>query len=184
MDSRSTPSRHLTIDEYLAFEETSPVRHEYVGGTLYALAGGSDRHNRIALTIASTLLAESRTGPCRVYMTDMKLQVDRVFCYPDVMVCCEPPKQENPVFRTDPCLLIEVLSPGTAAKDRREKLIVYSGMPSLRAYLLVDQDVQHVERRFRDADGVWQRADHFSGGSVPLPCPETRLALDDIYRGL
>lgn len=184
MDSHAAPPGLLTIDEYLAFEETSPVRHEYVGGTLYALAGGSDRHNRIAGNIYVTLWGNVRDSCCRVYMTDMKLQVDRVFYYPDVMVCCEEPETENPVFRTDPCLLIEVLSPGTAAKDRREKLIVYSGIPSLRAYLLVDQDAQHVERRFRDADGVWQRADHISGGSVPLPCPETRLSLDDIYRGL
>ena len=184
MDSHAAPPGLLTIDEYLEFEETSPIRHEYVGGTLYALAGGSDRHNRIAINIVRKLADAADNTPCRIYMTDMKLQVGQVFYYPDVMVCCEEPQTENPVFRTDPCLLIEVLSPGTAPKDRREKLIVYGGIPTLRAYLLVDQDAQHVERRFRDDDGVWQRADHISGGSVPLPCPETRLSLDDIYRGL
>jgi hypothetical protein len=70
------------------------------------------------------------------------------------------------------------------SEDRREKPTVYGGIPTPRACLLVDQDAQHVERYVRDGDGGWQRTDHISGGSVPLPCPETRLSLGDIYRGL
>lgn len=184
MDSHAAPPGLLTIDEYLELEESSRIRHEYVGGTVYALAGGSDRHNRIAGNIYVTLWSAVQESPCRLYMADMKLQVGQVFYYPDVMVCCEEPETENPVYRTDPCLLIEVLSPGTASKDRREKLIVYGGIPTLRAYLLVDQDAQHVERYVRAEDSAWQRTDHISGGSVPIPCPEMRLSLDDIYRGL
>jgi Uma2 family endonuclease len=176
MDRRSAPLGLLTIDEYLEIEESSPIRHEFVGG--------SDRHNRIAINIVRRVAEAADDTPCRVYMADMRLRVGEVYYYPDVMVCCEPPSTVNPTERYDPCLLIEVLSPSTAATDRREKLLLYRGIPTLRAYLIVDQDTQHVERHVRRDDGTWMRTDHVTGGAVPLPCPATRLSVDDDYRGL
>jgi Uma2 family endonuclease len=117
-------------------------------------------------------------------MTDMKLRVGEVYYYPDVMVCCESPIADNPTERHDPCALIEVLSPGTASIDRREKLLVYREIPWLRTYLIVDQDTRRVERHFRGEDGIWQRAEHVTDGGVPIPCLETLLSLADIYQDL
>lgn len=168
----------------MEFEQNSTIKHEYVGGTLYALAGGSDRHNRIALNIAASLLEAAREGPCRVYMSDMRLQVGDVFYYPDVMVACEEPESDNPVFRRDPCLLVEVLSSSTESADRREKLLIYREIPTVRAYIIVDQDNRRVERHYRSEDGAWHRGDFVNEGIIPVPCPETELTLDRIYRGL
>ncbi|MGB3681412.1 MAG: Uma2 family endonuclease [Rubrobacteraceae bacterium] len=175
----------FSVEEYLEFEESSAVKHEYVGGMIFALAGASDRHNRIAGNIFAALREAARGGPCRVYISDMRLQVDDVFYYPDVMVACEPPASENPTSRHDPCLLVEVLSPSTEATDRREKLMVYRQIPNVKAYLIVDQDRRRVERHFRDEAGLWHRADLVDEGNVPVPCPpNAELTLAEIYEGL
>ncbi|HEU4631801.1 MAG TPA: Uma2 family endonuclease, partial [Gemmatimonadaceae bacterium] len=137
------------------------------------------------LNIAARLLVGVGEGPCRVYASEMKLRVgnDAVY-YPDVMVTCEP-HADNVVVVGAPCLVVEVLSPSTASIDRREKLAAYKGLPSLRAYLLVEQELQRVERHWRDDDGAWQYADHtaLSGAvRVPLACPDVVLTLAEIYR--
>ena len=174
----------LTIDDYLLLEEASDVRHEYVAGQVHALAGTTARHNRIALNIVARLLAGVGDGPCRVYASDMKVRVgNNAVYYPDVMVTCEP-HAETALIMDAPCLLVEVISPSTASIDRREKLAAYRGLPSLRAYLIVEQELQRVERHWRDAEGTWQYADHTAlAGAVrvPLACPDVVLALADIY---
>lgn len=184
MAQRATPPPLLSIDEYLELEEGSTIKHEYVEGMVYALAGSSDRHNRIAGNIYRRLADAADGTPCRVYMSDMRCQIGKVFYYPDVMVACGQPDTDDPIYRRDPCLLVEVISPSTASNDRREKLLVYRQIPSLLAYLIVDKDTRRVERHYRDADGVWQRADHLNDGVVPVPCPETELTLDGIYRDI
>lgn len=186
MAERATPHRLMSVEEYLRFEETSAVKHEYVGGMVYALAGASDRHNRIALNIASRLLVAARGGPCRVYMSDMRLLTpDEVFYYPDVMVACEPPALENPTFRRDPCLVVEVTSPSTGQTDRREKLFSYRKVSSLRAYLIFSQDERKVERYFRDEAGEWWESEHSGQSTLPVPCPPgAQLTLDEVYEGL
>ncbi len=184
MAEHATPPLILTVDEYLELEEGSEVKHEYVEGVLYALAGGSDRHNRIAINIVRKLADAADGTPCRVYMSDMRVQAGNVFYYPDVMVACEEPETDNPIFRRNPCLLVEVTSPSTASNDRREKLLVYRQIPTVQAYLIIDQDSRRVEGHYRDDDGVWQRADLVNDGAFPVPCPQAELSLADIYKGL
>ncbi len=181
MTQRATPPPLLTVDEYLKLEAGSSIKHEYVEGALYALAGSSLRHNRIAINILRMLAGAAEGTSCQVYMSDVRCQVGNVFYYPDVMVACGEVDSDTAVYRSDPCLLVEVTSPSTASTDRREKLLVYRQIPTVRAYLIVDQDTRRVERHYRDADGVWQRADHLNDGVVPVPCPGADLALDDIY---
>ncbi len=184
MAELATPPPLLSIDEYLELEQGSSIKHEYVEGTLYALAGSSLRHNRIAINILRVLDDAAVGTPCQVYMSDIRCQVGNVFYYPDVMVACEEPDTDNPTYRRDPCLLVEVTSPSTASNDRREKLLVYRQIPTVRAYLIVDQDTRRVERHYRDVDGLWQRADHLNDGAFPVPCPGAELTLEGIYKGL
>lgn len=174
----------VSVEEYLEIDDRSEVRHEYVGGTLYAMTGGTHRHNRIAFNIARKLDDASSDGPCDVYIADMRFQIGNVYYYPDVMVACEPPETENPRWRTNPCLVVEVLSPTSVSTDQREKLIAYRSVPTIETYLIVHQDTQRVERHFRNEKGEWARADHVRDGYIPIPCPETRLTLAEIYRGL
>jgi Uma2 family endonuclease len=115
------------------------------------------------------------------YFESVKLRAsDDIFYYPDIMVACDP--DDEPFYETGPCLLVEVTSPSTESIDRREKLVVYKSIPFLKAYLIVEQNRRVVERYWRNEEGEW--AALYNEGSVPVPCPETTLALQEIYAGL
>ncbi len=174
----------VSVEEYLELEERSEIRHEYVGGMLHERHVSNDRHNRIVVNLLVKLADAAEEAPCQVYAVDMRLRIGDVFYYPDVMVACEPPETDNPIWRTDPCLVVEVLSPTSVSTDQREKLLAYRSVPSVETYLMVHQDIQRVERHFRNEKGEWARADHVRDGYIPIPCPETRLTLAGIYRGL
>src|SRR5262245_37213396 len=124
----------LTVEEYLAGEARSEVRHEYVDGMVYAMAGGSEEHNLISLNVASALRAHLRGKACRVFMADVKVQPsstrEELFYYPDVMVVCDP-RDTHRYFKRYPRILMEVLSPDTDRTDRREKFLSYIGIETL-----------------------------------------------------
>lgn len=148
-------AQHVSVAEYLAGEKDSPVRHEYVHGQVYAMAGASDRHNLIAGTVYSRLLDHTARGPCQTFVSDMKVMVDSsLYYYPDVVVSCDPPGGD-PYFRTQPVLIIEVTSPNTHRTDYQEKLAAYKRIPSLREYVLIAQDQVLVEIFRRDAGDRW-----------------------------
>jgi Uma2 family endonuclease len=180
----ATPHSELTFEEYLEIEQTSQVKHEFVGGELHAFAGASDQHNRIAGNIHGHLWAASRNTACRVYMSDMKVRVaDNLAYYPDVMVTCDP-EDTDPYIKTAPCLLVEVLSPSTASTDLREKVFTYRGVSTLEAYVIVYQDERRVVRHWRDVEGVWRHGELTKQGDVKFPCPEITLSFDEIYEGI
>ena len=165
-------------------EEASSTKHEYVAGEVYALAGATQRHNRIAMNIAAQLWAAARDSGCRVYGSDMRLRIgnDAVY-YPDVQVDCDPADNE-PLFTTNPCVVVEILSPSTSSIDLREKLLLYKRIESLRAYIIVFQDQRRVPRHYRAEYNAWFVALHGADGNVPFPCPEVELTLADIHQGL
>jgi Uma2 family endonuclease len=180
--ARQVPS--LRIDEYLRLEEESAVKHEYVAGTLFALAGATRRHNRIASNIIARLSAAARGRGCDVLGSDMRLRVgDEAVYYPDVQVVCDPTDTEEQ-YTSSPCVVIEVLSPSTETIDKREKLLAYRSLSSLQAYVIVYRDQKRVRRFWRDHDGAWWDAEVQEQGNVIFPCPEVTLTLDEIYEGV
>ncbi len=173
-------TRLMTIDEYLETELAREVRHEFVHGQIYAMAGASLKHNRICLNISGVFNGLNQKG-CRVYQETAKLRVSnqRIY-YPDIMVVCkgEPP---NEYYETEPCVLVEVLSPTTKDTDQREKADVYRSIPSLQAYLIVDTESRTVRRYWLEGQD-WQVQDYVDG-EIPLPCLEGTIGLEQIYRG-
>ena len=184
MAEQATPRKTMSVEEYLEFEKGSPVKHEYVGGHVYAMVGVSRRHSRISGNIFRKLADAAEGGPCRVHQSDMKVPTpDSVFYYPDVVVA-RGPEPEDPYLEDEPCLVVEVLSPRTEATDRREKLLSYRKIPSLQAYLIVEQDGARIEHHYRNGSDGW-RTEIIDEGAVPIPCPpDPRLSLADVYRGL
>ena len=174
----------MSETEYLEMEGQSPVRHELVGGQAYAMAGASVRHNRIAGRLYASLLAKSPRS-CQVLIGDVKLKADDwpTYYYPDVMLVCDP-DDNDPLVKTRPCLLAEVLSPNTEATDRREKLVAYQHLPSLREYLLIAQDEMRVElyRRLNPRD--WVLEIHSPGDVLRLACVDMELPIEALYDGL
>lgn len=181
MENAATPHHILSIDEYLELEERSTVRHEYVGGELYAHAGASESHNLVAANVHGHIWTATRDSECRAYANDMKLRAapDAMY-YPDIMVVCDV-DDTDPLVKSKPCLIVEVLSPSTEHTDRREKLLAYRRIESLKAYIMVYQDQRRVARQWRDDAGAWWQAEISGDGIVPLPCPEIVLTLDEIY---
>ncbi|MFN7927754.1 MAG: Uma2 family endonuclease [Blastocatellia bacterium] len=183
----SLPAKLLRVtpEEYLALEEKSAVRHELVGGQLFAMAGASEAHNVIALNIATILRTRLRGTGCRTFIFDMKAKVERTedFYYPDVMATCEKFVAKS-LFKSNPFLLVEVLSPSTAHIDRREKLSAYRQIESVREYVIVYQDYQRVELFRKDDTGNWQFAVLGVGDKLlleSLPGGPLLLTMEDIY---
>lgn len=175
---------YASPDEYLSGEAESAVKHEYIDGQIHAMAGAGERHNRIALNAAFLFRTHARKSPCGVYISDMKLRIaeSNIFYYPDVMLSCAG-GDDHPQYKTMPCVIVEVLSPSTAAIDRREKWLAYRHLSSLRAYLMVESEQRRAEYWLRGAQGEWQQGVLEENELLNLDCPplSVSLALDDLY---
>jgi Uma2 family endonuclease len=173
----------LSVEEYVALEAATGIKHEYVLGQVYALAGASENHNRIVVNMLAALLPAARAAGCRVVGSDQKLQPGSdLYYYPDVQVLCDA-ADDDPLIKRRPCVLIEVSSERTEAIDRREKLLVYRGIASLLLYLIVAQDRREVTVHFRDAAGIWQTRQAKGADTIPIGClGDPELSLDAIYQ--
>ena len=153
--SLSKPNTYINVNDYLAGERDGAVRHEYVQGQVYAMAGASDRHNRIALNLASRFNDQLTDDRGETFIADMKVKVaEELYYYPDVVVACDPPGGD-PYFRTQPHLIVEVLSPSTEGYDRGEKFDSYREIESLQEYVLVSQTSPHIQTFLRQKEGMW-----------------------------
>lgn len=182
-DSSPMP-RRISFSEYLAWEERQERKHEFVNGEVYAMSGVTRRHDAIATNILVRLKQASREGPCSANSSDVKVRpVQGVIYYPDVSVDCVPHDGADLII-DHPCLVVEVTSRTTARTDRGEKAENYRRAPSLRMYLVVDQNRKRVTCHRRTEFGAWTVVDLESAGTIDVPCPEMRLTLDEIYEGV
>ena len=182
----SENTAYITEQAYLEGEKIAEVRHEYVDGIVYAMAGTSLRHNDIAINITSLLRPLTRGTPCKVNASDVKVRAQRskAYYYPDVILGCQRDSTDSH-FLEKPCLIVEVTTKSTEWKDFTEKLIAYQRLASLQVYLIVAQDQPQVTLFYRDAEGAWDvtRFDDLEQ-TLTLPCPECTLSLADIYEGV
>jgi Uma2 family endonuclease len=172
----------VPVDDYLELEEQSEGRSEYIDGVVYAMVGGTDRHNLIAGALYS-LLDAHLSGPCQVFINDLKLLIksksSTVFYYPDIMVSCDP-TDHNPRWRERPSVVIEILSPTTERTDRTEKLSVYSRIDALEDYVLIAQDLQQVEVYRRS--NSWEREVLTASDTLTLPSLTFAAPVAQLYR--
>lgn len=180
MDRQRTSGQLMTLDEYLALEARSAVKHEYVAGEVFAMSGATTRHNLITLNLAAALRGAARARGCRVFASDVKLKAQNRVYYPDVMVACGTAATVELIV-DEPSLVVEVTSPSTRATDRREKLDTYRRIPSLQGYLIVAQRRRHVLVYARDAGGEWLRDEVTGDDVIALPVLGTRIGMDAIY---
>lgn len=178
------PFPTMSVEDYLTHEREGDVRHEYVNGYVYALAGASQRHSRIAGNIHIHLWQLAQGKSCRVHQSDMKLRIgEHVFYYPDIMVACSQ-DEPDPFYENAPCILVEVLSPSTKTTDLREKLTAYKSLPSVQTYLIVEAERLAVRHIAKGRDGHWLQEDLTGDGDIPLPCLDGILSLPQIYQGI
>ena len=174
---------YISPQDYLAEEEISPIKHEYIDGEVYAMAGASDAHVTISLNLASVLRNHVRGTGCRVYMADMKAQIDKanIYYYPDVMVTCDARDRELTNQKKYPCLIVEVLSESTEAFDRGDKFADYQQLETLQEYVLISQKRQRVECFRRNAEGLWVLQFYFPGSEIYLASIDFRTSIDALY---
>jgi Uma2 family endonuclease len=147
----------MSAAEFLAWDATQTVKHEFVRGEVFAMAGAGEAHVTAAGNVYAALRLHLKGSPCRTFITDMKLRVDAAdaFFYPDVMVTCAAADAGEAMLKREPVLLVEVLSPSTAAYDRGAKFAAYRQIPTLREYLLIDPDTRRCDLYRLGADGLW-----------------------------
>lgn len=175
----------MSYAEYLAFERAAETKHEYVNGRVYAMAGGSTEHARLAARVISQLLAALHGRPCEVFSSDLRVRIVATgrSTYPDVTVICgrieRAPDDEHAA--TNPILIAEVLSDTTEQQDRGEKWRHYQHLDSLQTYLLLAQDEPRVEVYRRTTEG-WSYQLAGSGQTLRLDGDGLRLDVDAVYR--
>jgi Uma2 family endonuclease len=177
----------MTYADYLVAEAASDTRHEYLRGEVYAMAGGTPTHARLAMAIGIALGNALSARPCGVFGSDLRVRVEAtdLSTYPDITVVCGKLEHAalDPHAATNPILIVEVLSDSTEAYDRGEKFAHYRRAPSLREYLLVSQREARLEAYYKNDDGAWVLDEAGPGQTLTLrSLANVRLDVDGIYR--
>ncbi len=182
--ARSDPAARMTYAEYLTAEAASEVRHEFLNGDVWAMAGGTLEHGALAAAIIRELGNALAGKPCRVYTSDMRVRVHAtgLSTYPDVTVVCGAAETapEDPSALINPVVLVEVLSDGTEAYDRGAKAAHYRRIPSLQAYWLVSQAEPLIEVH-RRREERWEIVEARLGEWVELPTLDVRVDVRAIF---
>lgn len=173
----------FSATDFLTWESTQDIKHEFVDGEIFAMAGASEAHVTISLNVAAILRNLLRNSPCRAYIADMKVRIEQVdaFFYPDVFVTCSANDASRKNYKTEPKLVIEVLSPSTAAYDRGLKFAHYRELDSLEEYVLIDPERVSVEVFRRDANGRWVLYPYAAEDVVELASVNLRLPMGTVY---
>ena len=172
----------MSVEEYFEFEENNPdTRYEYLDGYVYITSGGSANHAAISGNIYAILKSALRGGPCRAYNSDMKVRVsEQRYFHPDVTVSCDSRDRGTTSVLKSPRLVVEVLSPGTEARDRGRKLQCYLACPSIEEYLLVDARSMRIEI-YRKEQRKWVYEAFEAGDEVELTTIGVRFPVADAY---
>jgi Uma2 family endonuclease len=177
----------VSVDDYLAGELVSPIKHEFVGGVIYAMAGARNAHNLIATNTAGTLHARLRGKRCRAFNSDTKIRLRLPthvrFYYPDTSIICRPNPQ-NDSFQDEPAVIVEVLSKSTRRIDEGEKKDAYLTIQSLSAYLLVESETPAAIVFRRTESGFVREVYQGLDAVIPLPEIEIELTLADVYEAV
>ncbi len=174
-----------TFRDYIAHEQASNTKHEFLDGQIYAMAGGTPEHFALIASVTTHLSNQVRGGSCRVHISDLRIRVGEtgLATYPDVTVVCGSWERDPDDAHTivNPTVLVEVLSPSTEAYDRGEKLEHYKRIPSLRACLLMAHDRREIEIWTREDTEPWKRALVVSGQVAEIAAVSSTLDVDTIY---
>ena len=162
-------NQRMTPQEYLEWEEQQPFKYEYVKGEVLTMTGGTLPHNSVALNLASALKNHLRGKGCKVFMADVKVGISEKgpFHYPDVMVTCDDRDRTAQKIVQFPCLIAEVLSPGTEGFDRGKKFTHYRRLKTLKEYVLIDAEQMSVECYRLNARNKWELTHYQIDETIP-----------------
>lgn len=178
----------ITVEQYLELERASEMRHEFLDGLMYAMAGESRDHSSICFNLATEIGAQIKSGKCQGFSPNMKVRagLGGLYAYPDLMIVCDEARfhDEQGDVLLNPTVIFEVLSPSTEKYDRGEKFRRYqTQIESLQDYVLVSQDQMRIEQHHRESDGAWTLTEERGPeGVLSLSSIESQLSMVDVYR--
>ncbi|MDQ3321579.1 MAG: Uma2 family endonuclease [Acidobacteriota bacterium] len=176
----------ISVEDYLEGEKVSQVKHEYIDGEVYAMAGTSKSHNRIIRNILNKLGNHLRESDCEPFFVDIKVRSKKFnrFYYPDLIVVCGE-DAESEYYTAKPKLIVEVLSPGTALTDRREKMFVYKELETVEEYVLIEQNRMYAEiYRRRETGDLWDWIEFETGEEIEFSSLDFKMPMTEIYAGV
>ena len=176
--------QRMNLVEFLAWEGQQADRHEFYRGETFAMVGGTARHNRVILNLASRIGDHLDGTPCQVFAENMKVQLAEGVLYPDVMVTCGKADAGDEQTILDPKLVIEVLSPSTKGYDKRDKFILYRTLPSLREYVLIDPAKRQVEVFTLTLGGAWTLTDQTGAEDLELVSIDYKIRMALVFKGV
>lgn len=168
----------ITEQEYLQGEMIAELRHEFIDGEVFAMAGTSRNHSLLVSNCVQMLTNHLQTSPCMTFSSEIKVKTDGCFFYPDVMVVCED-DQGHDYYTEKPTIIIEVLSKTTRRMDKTVKLAAYKTLPSLQEYLLIEQD--HVEVEMFRRSQNWFAEHFFLGDTIRFESIGLSINVADLY---
>ncbi|NJR31862.1 MAG: Uma2 family endonuclease [Chamaesiphon sp. CSU_1_12] len=176
----------FTPEEYFAWEEKQLEKHEYIGGEVYAMTGGTINHSRIALKFGALLDNFLSGSSCQAANSDCRVNIveSNDFTYPDVSVTCDDRDRSNTKYITYPCLLVEVLSESTEAYDRGGKFRMYRQNPILQDYVLVSSEKIEVDLYRKTESGSWEIINYQAGDTIDLKSINLTFPIEQIYQGI
>ena len=175
----------VSVRDYLEGEKISQVKHEYIDGEVYAMAGMSKSQNRIIGTLYKKLSEHLRGSGCEPFFVDIKVRVEKLNCfyYPNSVVVCDEDNVDE-YYATKPKIIIEVLSPSTSLTDRREKMFAYEEIEGLVKYVLIEQNKMYAKIHRRPEGNLWDWVEFDESEEIDLASIEFKMALKDIYEGV
>ena len=179
--------RQMTVEEYLAFDEASEIRHEFIDGELIPMPGGTTRHNANVARTIGALLSAVDASDCTVFASQMRIEIDEMkYVYPDVSVVCGEPEcaDENEVILLNPTVVVEVTSPSSIERDRVRKLELYGTVPSIQGYLILDQERVFAQWYTRTESGWHLRQFTDLADEIALEPLDCTLTLAQVYRNV
>ncbi|RPD46588.1 MULTISPECIES: Uma2 family endonuclease [Chitinophagaceae] len=182
-------TKYITVEAYLLQEETASEKHEYFGGEVFAMSGGSINHNTISVNMIGEINAFLKGKNCQVFNSDQKIHIESngLFTYPDISIVCDGIKRfenRNDVI-TNPSVIIEVLSPSTSGYDRGQKFKLYRDIPSLKEYILISSTEMLVEQYSKQSEHIWSfRETKDSSASLQIETIGFSCPLDEVFRNV
>lgn len=176
----------ISVKDYLEGEKISEIKHEYIDGEVYAMAGTSKSHNRIIGNLYKKLIGHLQESGCDTFFVDIKVRVAKLnrFYYPDLVVVCEK-DAEDEYYAVKPKMIIEILSPSTSLTDRREKMFAYKEIESLQEYVLIEQNRMYAEiYRRRETGDLWDWIEFDRSEDVEFASVDFKMPMTEIYEGV
>jgi Uma2 family endonuclease len=178
----------MTVAAYLAGETAALEKSMFWDGEVFAMAGGSRRHNLLAAAVLRELGVSLRGRPCQPYSSDQRIGVSETgrYVYPDASVTCRPVQTaaSDSESIVNPVLVVEVLSDSTEAFDRGDKFLGYRALPSLQDYILISQNAIRVEHFTRSTEGSWILRTYEAGSTMNIASLKIQIVLDVLYEGV